>query len=91
MDRDPIIGDRIFDMLCDYPYGLTYNQILDRLYGDDPDGGPCSAVVNVHVHRFNRCQQLKRSGVRIHAYSGNMDRPARGAGSGYRIWIVRER
>ena len=91
MDRNQLVGDRIFDLLCLHPYGLTQAQLMDKLYVDDPEGGPLSRVVPVHVHWFNKRQEVKRSGVRIHAYSSNQDRPARGAGQGYRVWIVRER
>jgi hypothetical protein len=45
---------RIIDALASvYPRGLSARQIADRVYADDPNGGPESAedAMSVHMHR----------------------------------------
>jgi DNA-binding response OmpR family regulator len=53
------------------------SDIIDRLYGDDEEGGPLYAreSVRVTVHRLRR--KLKTYGIEIRT----VDRPGRGGGS----------
>lgn len=48
---------RIVHTLADvYPRRLSAEQIADRVYADDPDGGPIGArkSIGVHLHRLRK-------------------------------------
>jgi DNA-binding response OmpR family regulator len=74
--RDQPIKRRIFEYVAAHPEGVTRQQILDRVWSDDIDGGPEFAnVVSVHVKRMRPI--LEREGLTITC--------ARGPGATYRI------
>ena len=84
---------RIFYALCEHPYGLTREELVDIIYGDDPDGGPLAAgnCISVNVWRFNVLARRHRIGLRIGMRKGDK-RMRRGGGKGVRrcLWVVRE-
>jgi len=45
--------------------GITTNELVDIIYGDDSNGGPddAAAAIHVHIHRLNRT--LRDDGLRI--------------------------
>ena len=74
--RDQPIKKRIYEYLAAHPEGVTRQQILDRVWADDPDGGPEFAnVVSVHVKHMRPI--LEREGLTISC--------AKGAGATYRL------
>jgi len=79
-------AQKMFNALCEHPYGLTWRELTDILWGDDADGGPLTASNNLQVLavRFNAFARQKRASIRIK--SGQ----AGGAGTRFQIWIVRE-
>jgi hypothetical protein len=77
----------MFHLLCDNPYGLHTKELMDRLYADDPDGGPeNNSVVGVMVWRFNKMARQNRLGLEIHTRAGY--KRALNGGR-YCIWVVR--
>lgn len=78
---------RIFNALCEHPYGLTIHQLVDVVYGDDLEGGPDDPweTIRVALHFFNRYAKRTKFGLRIwnNSYHG-------GHGWRYQIWIVKE-
>ena len=70
------VKKRIYEYLAAHPEGVTRQQILDRVWADDPDGGPEFAnVVSVHVKHMRPI--LEREGLTISC--------AKGAGATYRL------
>ena len=80
---------RMFNALCEHPYGLSGFELMNIIYADDEDGGPDWPTVNVRVHQFNVEAKLKNSPFRIHTLVNG--RPGKGGGSGlrYRLWVRR--
>lgn len=80
---------KLFDALCARPYGMTMREIVDAVYGDDPEGGPEWAVssIQVTICNFNKRAVKERLGLRIWSRNGNGT-----IGNGHRhyIFIVRE-
>jgi hypothetical protein len=84
----PVMG-RIFDALCEHPYGLSIRELVDFVYSDDPDGGPSWAnnSINVTICRFNAHAKKEKLGVRIWSKNG---RGTIHYGHRHFIFIVRE-
>jgi hypothetical protein len=60
-----------FDLLCHMMLGgpQTYVELFDRLYSDDPDGGPLDLHVTcIHAHQLRA--KLNILGVAVHYSSG---------------------
>jgi hypothetical protein len=67
---------RIVDVIASRPNGITRPQLIQAVYGGDPNGGPLHGnVVSVLVHHANR--QLRPQGYEITA--------SRGRGGLYRL------
>lgn len=67
---------RIVDIIASAPDGIHRDQIIWRVYGHDPNGGPLSLnIVAVIVHHANK--QLRSQGYKIEA--------PRGRGALYRL------
>lgn len=63
------VKKRIYDCIAKNPQGIGRDEIMDKVYGDDPDGGPEFVnVISVHVLRINKL--LKAEGVKIHSTRG---------------------
>src|SRR6516164_5920763 len=74
--RSQPVKARIYEFIAAHPEGVTRQQILDRVWADDIDGGPEFAnVVSVHVKAMRPI--LEREGVTITC--------ARGPGATYRL------
>jgi DNA-binding response OmpR family regulator len=74
--RSQPVKARIYEFIAAHPEGVTRQQILDRVWADDIDGGPEFAnVVSVHVKAMRPI--LEREGVTITC--------ARGRGATYRL------
>jgi hypothetical protein len=56
---------QLVNIVAARPDGIPVNEIVDRLYADDPDGGPVTAPrsVNVLIHKANA--QLRPQGYQI--------------------------
>ena len=92
-EQHGFIAQRIFNLLCLHPYGLSTSQLIDMLWGDDIDGGPewANNCISVSLHNFNKAAAERKMGLRIKQYSRNLDRAVIGGGRGgscYRIFIV---
>jgi hypothetical protein len=72
---------KIFDLVCASPHGITRDEIVDALYGSDPEGGPLSAhnAVSVHLVRLNK--KLLLRGMQIKGWGHS--------GTGFHLWIRR--
>jgi hypothetical protein len=59
------VRQRLVNILAHRPDGLTINNLVDLVYGDDPNGGPLTAPrsLNVLAHRANK--QLRAQGYQI--------------------------
>jgi hypothetical protein len=58
------IKQRIYEYIAAHPEGVTRAQIIDAVYGDDPDGGPETwGVISVHVQYMRA--ELARHGLAI--------------------------
>jgi hypothetical protein len=68
---------RIFDAVRAVPE-IQMDHIVDRVWGDDPNGGPMDARQNISVQIANANRRLKPIGLRISASH-------RGAGATYSI------
>jgi len=78
-------AERIFDALCAAPYGLKMPELIDKVYGDRPDGGPEWAVTCIQVTVMNFNRRAKKNGRRLRIYNSSR----RGStGYRYQIWIV---
>lgn len=51
--------------------GLTIEEITQAVYGSDPDGGPSSNVVSVHIRNINR--RMRDDGLKIGSVPRNRD------------------
>ena len=82
LERAPVSG-RIFDLLCEHPYGLTSRELADKVYADDPDGGPDWAAESINglVWQMNQRAKKEGLGIRIRGHGG--------PGSKYLIYVVR--
>ncbi len=82
---------KVLNVLCEHPYGLTMRELIEHVYGDDPDGGPDNAAnsLNVGICKFNAKAQLKKLGIRIWTRKGSNG--AIGHGRRWYIFIVREK
>lgn len=80
--HSPSVSFKIFDLLCDHPYGLTAKQLAEQVWTAD-DGGPdwWNSSIQVSVLRINRLAQACGIGLRV--------RGSGGPGSRYQIWVVR--
>jgi hypothetical protein len=61
------LRQRLVDIVGARPDGIAIGDLVDRVYADDPDGGPLTAPrsVNVLIHRANA--QLAAQGYQIKA------------------------
>lgn len=51
----PRIKRRIYEAIRDAgAAGIDTRALMDRVYGDDPNGGPSADCVKVHVFHLNR-------------------------------------
>ena len=84
VDKGTIL-QRIFNALCEHPYGMTTSELMQILYGADADGGPDSDH-GIAVHRIHFNTQAEKAGApfRIHCRIG-------GPGHRYQIWLRRVR
>jgi hypothetical protein len=63
------VKQRIYDYICRHPEGVTRRQVIDAVYGHDPDGGPLVMnVVSVHIQKMN--DVLANHGLRIASSGG---------------------
>ena len=63
--------------------GVRSSTLIDRLYGDHPDGGPLTAAIALRVHVYYLNIRLRAVGQRIRAMgSGN------GSEGIYRLYTV---
>lgn len=78
-------AQKIFNVLCEKPYGLTWRELAEHLWCDDPEGGPlCSRdSIAVTASKFNSYARQRKAGFRIKV--GSL-----GDGLRYKVWIVRE-
>lgn len=61
--RGPV-RQRLVDIIAAHPDGLSSWELLDKVYADDPAGGPDHPnIINVHVWNVNR--QLREQGYEI--------------------------
>ena len=88
LPRKTPITRKIFNALCEHPYGLTGHELVDIVWGDAEDGGPDSAMncLNVHIWRFNR--DAKRHGSMFRILTRRTDDFKRRSHV-HRVWIVR--
>jgi hypothetical protein len=71
------IRRRIVDAIANRPDGITINELMDVVYGDDPAGGP-DTPNSLYVIIKHANEQLSDQGYQI--------KPAwRGRGAGYRL------
>jgi hypothetical protein len=71
-DNSPI-KKRIYSFIARHPEGVTRDQVFERVYADDRDGGPdYPNVISVHIFDMNR--MLEPLGVRIHSTGGRWTR-----------------
>lgn len=71
----PPVKQRIFDYIRKHPH-CTADAIVAAVYRDDPDGGPDSNALSVHLNQMKPI--LKENGLRIVC-------PFRGPGATYHI------
>jgi hypothetical protein len=64
------IRNRIFDLLCAHPYGLTCKQLIDRVYVDDSEGGPEWGVTGMHVTISLMRKRLRKLYPLLHIENG---------------------
>jgi hypothetical protein len=69
---------RIVDALSAIGEGLTIQQLTDRVYADDPSGGPLTAHASLNAMMRRANAELAAQGHRIVASS-------RGIGARYRL------
>ena len=74
------VGKRIFECLCEHPYGLTSKELKDKVWGHDPNGGPEYNALAVHIIRLNAIFVRRKLGMRIRGWCH------RGT---YQIWFFR--
>ena len=68
-----LVKKRIYSFIAKHPEGVTRDQVFERVYADDRDGGPdYPNVISVHIASMNR--MLKPLGVRIHSTGGHWTR-----------------
>lgn len=59
----PSIKQKIWDAVYSWP-GIGSKEIIDWIYGHDPNGGPDSDhIIHVHVSQMNK--KLRKHGVEI--------------------------
>jgi len=51
--------------------GIAYRMVVDRMYVDDPDGGPLTGNTSVNVMRANMNKRLVRKGLVIKSTGGH--------------------
>jgi DNA-binding response OmpR family regulator len=57
----PPVLRRIYQLLHKYP--LSPAALHERLYGQDPDGGPLAKTLTVHIHHLNK--RLRPVGLQV--------------------------
>jgi hypothetical protein len=60
------LRNRIFELLCEFPYGLSGRELIDRVYADKPDGGPQWAEGSMHMAIMGLRKQLRRRYPLLH-------------------------
>lgn len=62
----PTVSDRIFQALCENPYGLTCDELIEYVY-PDPDHEPDMAADNIRVHisMMNTRWKKRNAGFRV--------------------------
>jgi hypothetical protein len=65
------IRNRIFNLLCAHPYGLTCKQLIDRVYDEDAEGGPQWSETCIHVTISIMRRQLRALCPLLHIMNGN--------------------
>lgn len=67
--RNAEVKRRIYDAISKHPEGLNRRQVIEMVYGDDPNGGPEEMnVISVHVQKMN--ERLLDKGVKIASSGG---------------------
>lgn len=51
--------------------GLTISQLVEKVYGNDPDGGPLSAANVMHVSNIKMRKKLAKFGFKITSNGGH--------------------
>lgn len=80
--RSPV-SRRIFDALCDCPYGVTLRELADRVYGGDLGGGPDGLPNTMHVRIKHMNSALRAAGLGLYVRGDG------GPGSRYRLYLYR--
>lgn len=71
----------IFDYVGRHPEGVTVGQVMDYVYGDDPNGGPESTnIITVQAMHINRYLEKHNQPYRIRGRGG--------PGSVYRLYAM---
>lgn len=74
------VKQRIYDAVAAHPHGITTEELVTRVYEDDPDGGPASTkIIAVHICNMNK-HHLRKNGLQI--------RGSRGRGAFYKLVTV---
>lgn len=76
------MANRIFNVLCEHPYGQTIYELCSLVY-PSADGGPDYAIssIQTRIVRMNKKWKAENNSLRIHGHGG--------PGSRYQVWIVR--
>lgn len=72
------VRQRIYDYISAHPEGVTRDQVMDAVYGDDINGGAESrTIISVHLNRMNPTLMLH--GLKIRSRLGG------GPGATYKL------